>query len=276
MPTVKVPGTELAYERLASEGDPLVLIHGSLQDRHSWDRVAPSLAGSLQVLTYDRRGYGESSRAPRAPAMATDTLDLANLLETLDFYPAHLVGHSYGAMIALRLAVDRPELIRSLALHEPPFVGLVEDNPTTASEGRRLREGIGQLQSLIRAGRREDAAREIVEILAGTPGAWDRFSPPVRASFVRYIDRWKEEFEDPAFLRPPEAELKDFLAPVLLTVGEQSPAFLQVVMRRLAEILPNSARKVVPDAGHSPHLTAPDRYVGLLLPFLVERVVPTS
>jgi non-heme chloroperoxidase len=276
VPTVAVKGIELYYEQHGTRGDPTVLIHGSLVDSSTWARAVPGLARGLTVLTYDRRGYGGSTPSPRPSPVATDSDDLAALLEATDFYPVHLVGSSYGAVVALRLATDRPEFVRSLSLHEPPFFGLLLDQPETAPLGERFRSGINTIREQVRRGDRAAAAQNVVEVFSAAPGAWDRLPEGARRSFAGYMDRWAEEYADPEALRPGPGTLKETLVPALLTIGAESPAFQRVIQEALARELANPTLRVIPKASHAPHLTAPDDYVGLLLTFLLERNVPVA
>lgn len=266
----------LHFERFGSAGDPTVLVHGSWVDHHTWDPVARPLATSLQVLVYDRRGHGESTGAPRRRAVDDDALDLAALLESLDLYPAHVVAHSYGGAVAFRLAKTRPEMVRSLAVHEPPFVGLLEDDPATAVEGERLTSDVRELQRRIRAGEAAEAAKAFVEKFSSEDGAWSRLRPELRAAFVRNAPRWCEEFDDPEALAPDRAALADLLVPVLLTSGQSSPPFLGRVNRALAARLRNVTLRVLPESGHVPHISRPFQYVGLVGQFLLERDVPST
>ncbi len=276
MPTVEVRGVELHYDQHGTRGDPAVLVHGSLVDSSTWARVVPGLARGLTVLTYDRRGFGGSSPGPRASPVATDTQDLAALLEATDFYPVHVVGHSYGAAVALRLAAERPEFVRSLSLHEPPFFGLLADQPETVGLAEMFRTGVAEIREQVRRGDRAGAARNVVEVFSTTPGAWERLPEPVRRSFAGYMDRWAEEYSDPDALRPAPGALRETLVPTLLTVGAESPRFLRRIEESLARDLANPTIREIPGAGHAPHVTAPDEYVGLLLTFLLERNVPVS
>ncbi|HLM90916.1 MAG TPA: alpha/beta hydrolase [Thermoplasmata archaeon] len=276
MPTIDVRHVQLHYEQAGSSGDPTVLIHGSMVDSSNFARVVPGLSRGLTVLTYDRRGFGGSTPGPRATPVETDTLDLAALLEATDFYPVHVVGHSYGAAVALRLAAERPELVRSLALHEPPFVGLLADRPESAVEGERFLRGIDSIRAQIRAGDRPGAARNVVEIFSLTGGAWDRLPETVRDGFANLMDRWSEEYGDPDALRPRPDSLRETLVPALLTTGSESPDFLRHIRDRLAVEMPNPTVRAIPHAGHAPQVTAPEAYVGLLLTFLLERNVPVS
>ena len=276
MPKRLVKGVELVYEVHGTSGDPAVLVHGSLVDHHSWDLVVPGLATALEVVTYDRRGHGESGPAPRPHPVRDDAADLAGLLEELDLFPAHVIAHSYGGAVALRLAIDRPEMVRSLSIHEPPFLGLLSADPASAPEAARLLAGARHLQELIRAGQRALAAEQLVEVFSTEPGAWQRLSPAVQQAFVLGTDRWAEEFDDPEALLPDRAACRELMVPALLTWGSRSPSFIQSIVRGLGALLHNSHVLEIPDAGHVPHLVRPHQYVGLLVTFLLERNVPVS
>ena len=105
-----------------------------MRSGHAW----PSRSRS----SFTTGGATERDTGPvRTHPARDDAGDLAQLLESLDLYPVHVVAHSYGGAVALRLALDRSEMVRSLALHEPPFVGLLEEDPATAPEAERLWAG---------------------------------------------------------------------------------------------------------------------------------------
>jgi pimeloyl-ACP methyl ester carboxylesterase len=120
-------GVNLYYE-VHGAGDPVVLVHGSWNDATTWDQVLKGLAASFRVLVYDRRGHSRSERLQQQGSMDEDGDDLADLLETLTFAPAHVVTDSLGGIIALRLAARRPELFqlprtqRRQAEHQPRCV----------------------------------------------------------------------------------------------------------------------------------------------------------
>ena len=64
MPNARINGVDLYYELTGEAGSPLVLVHGSWGDHHTWNAVSPSLGRSFRVLTYDRRGHSQSERQP--------------------------------------------------------------------------------------------------------------------------------------------------------------------------------------------------------------------
>jgi pimeloyl-ACP methyl ester carboxylesterase len=80
----------------------------------------PGLARTFQVVTYDRRGHSRSERLATQGSVEKDVADLALLIDSQGLQPAHVVGNSFGASIALKLAAARPDLVASLAVHEPP------------------------------------------------------------------------------------------------------------------------------------------------------------
>jgi pimeloyl-ACP methyl ester carboxylesterase len=276
MSIASIGATELYYERHGSAGDPTLLLHGSLVDHHSWDAIVAPLAQNLEVMTYDRRGYGQSTGPTRTRPVRDDAADLAALLEKTNHFPVHIVAHSYGGAVAFRLATERPEMVRSLAVHETPFVGLLEDDPVTAEEANRLLLGIRAFQGLIREGDLPTAVAGIVNAFSTEAGAWERLRPATQQEFLRNAVRWSEEFGDPDAVRPDRRGLGDLLVPVLLTSGERSPPFLRRVNEALARSVRNASVLVIPEAGHVPHISAPHQYAGLLLNFLLERNVPTT
>lgn len=273
MPVAPLPNASIRYD-VSGRGDPTVLVHGSLVDRRTWEPVRSGLAQTLTVLVYDRRGHGESTGAIRTHPVRDDATDLAELLDSVDMFPVHVIAHSYACAVALRLAADRPEMVRSLTFHEPPFIALLEDDPATAPEADRIWTAMKGIDSLARTGRREAAAREIVDSFSVEPGAWDRLRPEVQHGLLRHVDRWAEELEDPEASRPDPAVLSELLIPVLVTTGERSPPQLKRITARLAERLRNSTFRTIPGVGHVPHLSDPDQFIALVHGFLVERNVP--
>ena len=275
MPIVHLANASIRYDVLG-RGDPTVMIPGSLADRSSWERVRAGLAPSLRILVYDRRGYGESTGPLRTHPVEDDAADLAQLLEEVDLFPVHVVAHSYGVAVALRLTADRPEMVRSLDLHEPPFIRLLEDDLATAPEAERLWADAKAMQTLVRAGDVEAAARQLADALSVEGGTWDRLRPEVRGRVLGYMPRWAEELDDPEATRPDTGVLADLLIPVLLTTGERSPPFMHRIVDRLAEHLRNATVRTLPGVGHVPHLSDPDLFIATVQSFLVERNVPRT
>jgi pimeloyl-ACP methyl ester carboxylesterase len=116
MPKVELAGTELHYER-AGSGEPLLLIQGMSANHMAWGRPFSSLLEqSFEVISFDNRGIGLSSRVTEAFSIAEMAADTAGLLDALEVESAHVLGISMGGMIAQELALAQPGKLRSLTL----------------------------------------------------------------------------------------------------------------------------------------------------------------
>jgi pimeloyl-ACP methyl ester carboxylesterase len=115
------------------DGEPAVLVHGSFGwGSKTWEKQRP-LAESYRLLLPDRRGFGGSPPDGRVD-FDRDADDIADLLGD----GAHLVGHSYGAVVSLLAAGRRPDAVRSLTVIEPPALGVVRGDPVV----ERLVDGV--------------------------------------------------------------------------------------------------------------------------------------
>jgi pimeloyl-ACP methyl ester carboxylesterase len=277
MPNATRTDVSLFYETYGSSGDPTVLVHGSWGDHSSWGGLVPSLSQALAVVAYDRRGHGASRGPRRESPVRDDAVDLAMLLESIDLYPAHLIAFSYGSAVALRLAIDRPELVRSVAVHEPPFLGLLEYGPAgVASSAAHARAGVRRLQELARNGDGTDGARDFVERLprdSELPGPVDSV---LHERIAPGSDRWVEEFDDPETMSPSRAELASLDLPILVTTGETSSPLFHAIQAEMAGLLRNGSLRTLPETGGVPRFTSPAVYAGALVTFLLERNVPST
>lgn len=134
---------DLHYEDQGS-GQPVVLIHGYPLDGHSWERQSRELlAAGFRVITYDRRGFGRSSKVGSGYDYDTFAADLNTVLETLDLRDVILVGFSMGtgelARYVARYGHERVAKLAFLSSLEP-FLVQTEDNPTGVD--KQVFEGI--------------------------------------------------------------------------------------------------------------------------------------
>lgn len=269
MSSTQVNGISLWSETEGTSGSPVVMVHGSWGDHHNWDLVAPRLAKTHTVLTYDRRGHSQSERLTSQGSVHEDVADLAALIEQADIGPAHVVGNSFGACICLRLAAERPELIRSLVIHEPPLVGVIAEDPAMASILQAFGERIGGVVECLNAGDMAGGARRFVEDVAFGPGAWDQLLPEARETFVANAPTFLDESRDPEALTLDLATLKSFDRPTLVTQGDTSPPMFSPIAQAVADAISTSARHTFTGgAGHVPHMTHPDDYVKSVSSFI--------
>jgi len=118
-------------------GAPVVFVHGTLRDLREWSGQDNGFAQTHRVLVYSRRYHPPNPQIDDAQpySLKLHVEDLAALLLTLDFAPAHVVGSSYGAYTALELAREHPELVRSLVLADAPIFPLLSHGEVSDSLG---------------------------------------------------------------------------------------------------------------------------------------------
>lgn len=267
MATASVNGVRLFYHLSGTGEVPLVLVHGSWDSHHDWDLLVPTLADSFRVLTYDRRGHSSSERPSRQGSVREDVADLAGLIEHLDLAPAWVVGNSFGASIALRLAGERPELFRGLIGHEPPLLSLIADDPAGAPMLEEVGQRIEAVAEQIAAGDHAGAAEQFVEEVALGPGMWAELPPESRQTMIENAPTFLDESRDPEQLSFDLEWVRGFAKPTLLTSGGESPPMFASVVAKLADALPSVEVAAFSDAGHVPHATHPDAYAKAIIDF---------
>jgi len=100
----------------AGRGSPLVLVHGLADDHRAWRRTLPDLMLRHRVVMYDLRGHGETTLGSPDGTLRQLAEDLAHLLRALELERVDVAGFSLGGTIAMRLAIDHPELVSRLVL----------------------------------------------------------------------------------------------------------------------------------------------------------------
>jgi pimeloyl-ACP methyl ester carboxylesterase len=228
----------------------LVLVHGSVANAETtWSAQKP-LAERFELVVPNRRGF-----PPQPEVERVDFEDEAAWLEPLLEPGTHLVGHSYGGVIALIAATRRREDLRSLTVVEPPAFGLARGDPAAdaayAGGARLWRDGPRDPEEFLRA----------FLGWVGTPVPPGRFSPDLLQG-ARMLQRERR----PWTADPPLERLEGL--PILAVSGAHQPAF-EAVCDVLAERL-GAERAVLPGAGHSVQRLGPP--FNALLSAFVERV----
>jgi pimeloyl-ACP methyl ester carboxylesterase len=267
MATAQLNGVRLFYEIQGGGTVPLVLVHGSWNSHHAWDLVVPRLVDAFRILTYDRRGHGQSERPAGQGSVREDVADLAALLEHVEFAPAWVVANSFGASIALRLAGEHPGLLRGLIAHEPPLFSLLANNPALAPMLEDVRRRIRSVVERIASGDHAGATEQFVETVGLGPGAWKTLPPAAQQRMIDNAPTFLDEANDPEQLAFDLGWLGTFSKPVLFTRGDQSPPTFAPVVIRLSAALPHAETLIFRGAGHVPHTTHPDAYAGALVEF---------
>lgn len=256
------------FSREAGSGPGVVCLHANASTSSQWVALMERLAPRFHVLAADSYGAG------RSPAWPQDRLihlsDEAALLEPVFARagdPLVLIGHSYGAAVALIAAVSRPQRVRALALYEPTLFALLDAESPPPNDADRIREVVAAATAALDAGDRAGAARRFIDYWMGE-GAWDRMPEqrrgPIAAS-VANLRGWAN-----ALLGEP-TPLKAFAGlsiPVLFMVGGKSPASSRGVARLLTGALKRVEVVEFPALGHMGPVTHPDVVNDVICRFL--------
>jgi pimeloyl-ACP methyl ester carboxylesterase len=264
MATLRTTGAALDHAE-TGQGEAIVLVHGSWVDRTSWGFVQPELGAKFRTISYSRRGHGSSAGEG---TIDDDVDDLIALTERVAGGRTHLVANSLGAIISLRAAARRPEIFASLALHEPPLLGLLAGVPGTEEALQETDRRVGAVIALIQKGDREHAAERFVDDVALGPGTWAALPQQERDTFIRHAETFVEENTDPTLYGLDVHGLAAITSPVLLSSGGASPPFFGLVLEILARALPCSRRHHFSSEGHIPHVTNPKGFVAAVSEFL--------
>lgn len=250
-------GTVIAYER-TGDGPPLVLVHGAGRDHAMWASCLPWLAPHASVYAVDRRGRGASGDATEY-ALAREVEDLLAVLSALD-QPAHLFGHSYGAIVALE-AATRTDRLRRLILYEPPISVGPEGAPPDLGDELAAILATGDREAVLTTFMRQ-AARYSDEAIA-----LQRARPdwPARVAAAHTLPREAQTVRHYPLAPEPLADLR---VPILLLLGSESPPFFTLAIEALAAAVPQSQVRVLSGQHHNAMETAPALLAEAVLDFL--------
>ncbi len=258
--------------REAGSGDPVVCLHASASTGGQWRALMERLAPRWRVIAPDQFGYCRQTPPERVDGFVlADELDwLAPVLDRAG-ERFHLVGHSYGGLIAMLVALRWPHRVRSLALYEPACWSVaVHDDPMHPA----AIELNGVATSVIRgveAGALEPTAADFVDYWSGR-GAWQSMPPERRQAAMRVMPKIRREFvSERADHDAGSASLAAYAridAPVLLMSGTRSTAGARRVCELLRGAWPRCRFVALDGLGHMGPVTHPGAVVDELERFL--------
>lgn len=240
------------------KGESIVFIHGSFDDHNSWDKVADILSRTHRVITYDRRGHSASTDQQGQGSINQDAGDVIGLMNVLQLESAHIVGHSYGANVAISLCELAPSKIKSLFIHEPPIFSLVSGNPELDRLRLSYMGTMSVVADMIEDGRVEEAAELFVNKVAFGEGFWENmFDECARRSILANVDTWLDQFYDPDRLSIDVTALKSIDSRVTISLGTASLPPYEVIAKRIIGMIPNIKLARIVGAGHGAHISHP-------------------
>jgi pimeloyl-ACP methyl ester carboxylesterase len=244
-------GTKIAYDKVG-HGPVIILVLGALNSRKSGAKLAKLLASHFTVISYDRRGRGDSTdTTPYSPKREVE--DLAALIDEVGG-PVNLYSHSSGAGIVLDAAIKLDKQVKKLAIYEAPY----------ASDGKArkaAREYDAQLKKLTAAGRKADAVALFMRFV----GVSDK-----QIGAMKHLPMWRGlEAMGPTLGYDsdvlgkghtiPVARLAKITKPTLVMDGGASYAFMHEVAESLSKAIPKAKRRTLAGQTHGvkPNVLAP-------------------
>jgi 3-oxoadipate enol-lactonase len=258
-----IQGAPLYYEA-AGRGHPLLLLHEGIADSRMFDEQAVDFARYYRTIRFDLRGSGRS-QVPAGPFANHE--DAAELLRYLNAAPAHVLGMSYGGLVALDFTLAHPEMVTSLILVAPGVSG----DEQTSENVRRFQQ---EEKALLEQGNLEAASDLNVRFwVVGPRRQPEQVDSQVRrrvyemqyhAFTVPIPDTTEEIRLDP----PAISRLSEVRVPTLLIVGDQDLPEKVEQTERLAREITNARRVVIPGGGHAINMEQPEAFNRVVRDFL--------
>lgn len=232
--------------RMGAGAQPALMLHCSMAHSGAWRAMAAHLGADLDMVAMDLPGHGKSPDWDGAGDLQDLALDWA--IEATGGRAMHVIGHSFGATVALRLAQRRPDLVRSLALYEPVFFAVARVDAPEAFA--LILPDMTALKSEVAEGRFEAAARRFMAVWGdGTP--WETLPEAARAGFARRIPLITAVNDGLCFDPGGHmAQLGAIRAPSLIMEGARSPAIMHPVQKGIAARIPGATHLSIDGAGH--------------------------
>lgn len=251
---VDIGDTKLATRHFPGTGTPLVLIHGTLDDHHSVIALAAQLSQKVAnpIILFDLRGHSSSVQiAQQQGSILQDAEDVAKLIKKLGYSVGHILGHSYGANIAIKLVNKYPTMAASVFLYEPPVFGLLAGKAKYQKGMVKAMQIISQTKAALEKGAIEQGVRLFIENIAFGQGSWHKMldkqtQAAMMSNYLTFLDQLgdKERFNINV------AKLNHYKGKVTLLQGRQSLPLFKALMQEITQVLANEKVLFIEEAGH--------------------------
>jgi pimeloyl-ACP methyl ester carboxylesterase len=246
------------FFREAGSGAGVVCLHASASHSAQWRALMERLEATFHVLAADSYGVGKSPPWPTDRKVSLR--DEVALLEPVFARAGErftLVGHSYGAAVALIAAIAMPQRVRALAIYEPTLFSVLDAETPPPNEADGIREAVAGTVTALSARGPAAAAECFIDYWMGA-GSWasmpETRREPIAASIVN-VQGW---FDALVCEPTPLSAFKALNVPVLCVVGTESPACSRGMAHRLANALPDLQFVEFEGVGHMGPVTHPE------------------
>ncbi len=249
---VKIGGAQLSLDD-SGAGEPVVLLHAAASSGVQWAKIKNDLNRNFRILIPDLLGEGRTPGLADWSDLLEKELRLIRALIESTGDPVHVVGHSYGGVIAMELARRYPHLFSSLILIEPVAFQLLKTYPRNENYNHLLavKDACG---SALESGDALSAAYIFVSYWSG-PEAWQQLSHGVQNALAKGMEKvvkgWNLIFSDPGQL----SDFHKIMTSTLVMAGDRSPLPIQWLAHQLAAAIPAAIFIQIKSAGHMSPVT---------------------
>ncbi|MDB5826460.1 MAG: hypothetical protein JWQ73_680 [Variovorax sp.] len=256
------------FVREAGAGPAVICLHSNASSSAQWRGLMDSLSPNYHVFAPDSYGAGKSPEWPSAQRISlSDELRLLDPVFAAAGRSFTLVGHSYGAAIALIAALAYPGRVRAIALYEPTLFSLLDAESPSPNQADGIRNAVLDAGRALDTGAADAAAECFIDYWMGA-GSWQLTPSPRKpaiAASMTNVRRWAHAL----FTEPTSLEAFRALdTPVLYMAGKRSTASALGVARLLSRALPRVEVLEFNELGHMGPITDPDAVNGEILKFL--------
>ena len=254
---IEIGGRQLHYVE-QGEGQPIIFIHGGLDDYRCWQFQMDYFSKRYRTISYSRRfAYPNKwiGNVAQDNTIEDNAKDLAELIRKLEVGPAHLVGASYGAFITLYCVSKNPEIAKTMVLNEPPIL------PFLARSNRKddieLLQGVktrvqSPTKDAFKRGDFKKAAQTFIDRVMDIENFFDQLPKEDKQYLMDNAKSLEGEFEPtmPSSFSVEDVKQITTIIPTLLVKGELSPKWLLRISDILSVNMPNTEEAVIPNAIH--------------------------
>lgn len=246
--TVKAGSVEYLSFGKSGNAETVVMLHASATGAPMLTGLAEQLSDGRRVLVPNLDGYGGTKiDCPKCPATFRHVQTVERFLTALNVDDLHLIGHSMGGLIALRIARRARFRLKSLVLIEPMAFGVLDaqaDRDAIAYD----RTMIGDFLNAIEAGRMEEGISIFTERVSNQK--WHDLSKPVQQELMATLQQIVEEAPLVSCNNLSARDLAGINAPTLLLGTEMGPPPAAAIIRRIAAAIPNAESEILAGVGH--------------------------
>ncbi len=239
---------------------PVYALHASASTGRQWQQLAADMSAHHPVRMPDLPGYGTARDVAdgSTQGLAAVAGPIIARIES-EGQPVHLVGHSFGASVALKIAALRPELILSLTLYEPVLFRLMaeSDQPGDRELHSEIRTLASRLTAAIACGAPDIGMRDFIDFWNGA-GTWDRSDPARKQRLADDAVTVSRDFAAGETEADLINDMQTLDVPAMVLMGMDSPTLTQRIAEIVAARLPNATLAMLPESGHMAPMTDPD------------------